>query len=138
MHNVAKFTEQDEKVKTTHKQERPARLISDKKDRVKLQKFMSTCIQHFDTSAEELCNIYTGETCTIAQKITYGFGYIYWRNPWGKTSFFMQYIEKTDVNKFYEIAFEFMLEFQKGLPEGFHSRLSSRVIAMVKGKRTKK
>ena len=31
-----------------------------------------------------------------------------------------------------------MLEFQRSLPKGFHSRLSSGVIAMVKGKRTKK
>ena len=31
-----------------------------------------------------------------------------------------------------------MLEFQRGLPEGFHSRLPTRVISMVKGKRAKK
>ena len=31
-----------------------------------------------------------------------------------------------------------MLEFQRGLPEGFHSRLLTRVISMVKGKRIKK
>ena len=31
-----------------------------------------------------------------------------------------------------------MLEFQRSLPEGFHSRLSSIVISMVKGNRTKK
>ena len=31
-----------------------------------------------------------------------------------------------------------MLEFQRGLPEGFHSRSTNRVISMVKGKKTKK
>ena len=78
--------------------------------RAKLQKFMSTCIHPFGTSVKELCNIYSGET-------------------WS---------EKTSVNKSYEIRTEFMLEFQRGLPEGFHSRSTNRVISMVKGKKTKK
>ena len=105
MHNFAKLTEQGEKVITTHKEERQARVISEQ-----LQKFVSTCIHPFDTSVKELCNIYSGETCS----------------------------EKTNVNKSYEIGTELMLEFQRGLPEGFHSRLPTRVISMVKGKRAKK
>ena len=71
---------------------------------------MSTCIHPFDTSVKELCNIYIEETCS----------------------------EKTNINKYYEIRTEFMLEFQRSLPKGFDYRLFSRVIAIVKGKRTKK
>ena len=93
LHNLAKFTEQYEKVITTHKEESRARIISDQEDRAKLQKFMSICIHPFDTSVKELCNIYTGETCS----------------------------DKTNVNKHCEIGTEFMLEFKSSLPKGFHS-----------------
>ena len=110
LHNLAKFTEQDEKVTATHKEETQARLISNQEDRAKLQKFMSTCIHPSDTSVKELCNIYTRETCS----------------------------EKTPVKKSYGIGTEVMLKFQRSSTKGFRSRLSSRVIAIVKGKRTKK
>ena len=58
LHNLVKFTEENENVITTHKEERRSRLISDQEDRAKLQKFMSTCIHIFDTSVKELCNSY--------------------------------------------------------------------------------
>ena len=105
LHNLEKLTEQDKKVLTPHKEERRTRVISEQNFRNLCQP-VSTILTHL----KELCNIYTGETCS----------------------------EKTNVNKFYEIRTEFMLEFQRGLPEGFYSRLSSRVISMVKGKGTKK
>ena len=54
---LTKFTEQDEKVITTHKEESQARLILDQEDRAKLQKFMSTCIHHFYTSVKKLCKV---------------------------------------------------------------------------------
>ena len=82
-HSLAKFTEQDEKVITTDKEETRARLFSDRDDGAKPQKLISTCIQPFDTSVKGLCNIYTGEI----------------------------YLEKTNANKSYEIGSEFMFDF---------------------------
>ena len=93
LHNLAKLTEQYEKVIRTHKEESRARIILDQEDRSKLQKFMSICIHPFDKSVKELYNIYTGETC----------------------------LDRTSVNKHCEIGTEFMLEFKRSLPKGFHS-----------------
>ena len=56
-HNLAKLNEQNEKVITTHKDERWARAISGQKDRAKLQKFMSTFIHPFYLFVKELRNI---------------------------------------------------------------------------------
>ena len=86
LHNLAKLTEQDKKVLTPHKEERRTRVISEQNFRNLCQP-VSTILTHL----KELCNIYTGETCS----------------------------EKTNVNKFYEIRTEFMLEFQRGLPKDF-------------------
>ena len=73
------------KVLTPHKEERRTRVILEQNFRNLCQP-VSTLLTHL----KELCNIYTGETCS----------------------------EKTNVNKFYEIRTEFMLEFQRRLPEG--------------------
>ena len=68
LQNLVKFTEENENVITTHKEERRSRLISDQEDRAKLQKFMSTCIHTFDTSVKELCNSYKSSCPEVFRK----------------------------------------------------------------------
>ena len=93
LHNLAKFTEQYEKVITTNKQEIWARLISDQEDRAKLQKMFSVHIHVFDTSVKELCKIYNVETCS----------------------------EKTNANKTYEIKnISLWLSFKEVYAEDFN------------------
>ena len=97
LHNLAKLTEQDKKVLTPHKEERRTRVISEQNFRNLCQP-VSTILTHL----KELCNIYTGETCS----------------------------EKTNVNKFYEIRTEFMSSRVISMVKGKGTKKKDEIVEM--------
>ena len=85
-----------------HIEERRAQIIEDEKDRVKIRKFLSTCIHPFDTEnyPTKIVNIHTVK------------------------------LSNKDVDKCIEIGSEQVTEFHQTLLEGFYNPLSKQVKTM--------
>ena len=96
-----------------HKEEGKGRMKSDQADRDKLRTTLASCIHPLKVDVHDpikLVNIYTGE----------------------------EECEKSNVERLIEIGKNQLADFQNNLPEGFRERLSSKVITMTEGKKTKK
>ena len=94
-----------------HNKEGPSRIKYHIADRASLSNTVSTCIHPFNLDSFEslLVNVYTGEEA----------------------------VDNVKVNLSYQIGQQQLNEFNGGLPESFHDKLSSKVITMAEKKKRK-
>ena len=92
---------------TTNKEEKEGRMKADLTDKIKLRKFLKTCLHPLDDQnhlKDALCNIYTGQMAD----------------------------SKVNVNKAVEIGKKQMASFQDSLPDGFRLTIKEEVVTMKK------
>ena len=90
---------------TTNKEEKEGRMKADLTDKIKLRKFLKTCLHPLDDQnhlKDALCNIYTGQMAD----------------------------SKVNVNKAVEIGKKQMASFQDSLPDGFRLTIKEEVVTM--------
>ena len=98
--------EKKEPIKTYHKEESHARIVSDEIDQENLRNFLKTCIHPLDVDSHHnktsLSNIYTGQHATKA----------------------------ANVNKSVQLGSKQMKEFEAVLPQHFHTTIQKTLVTM--------